>query len=109
MQLLHDFADTRAENVIARCPGLAERMRKAGIQMGSAAVDAVVSSVDASGEYSAEIVTLSLPAVSRDGQSAVMAADRVTAGEAGGGVIYHLRRRDDGGWRVVDWAGTWIS
>lgn len=108
-QLLSGLTEGYKKNLVSHCPVLVQRIKKAGTKVGGAAVDAIANSEDASGLYPAEIVSLSLPVVSKDGQSAVMIVDSVVGSEAGGGAIYYLRRGVDGDWQVVDWWGTWIS
>jgi hypothetical protein len=68
----------------------------------------IVGRVTPTDRYPQPIVSVSMPAISADGRSAVIATGDVCGILCGSGSLYHLRRGPKG-WQVARVTSTWIS
>lgn len=69
---------------------------------------AIVRRVTPADRYPQPILSVSMPAISADGRSAVIATGSVCGALCGQGSLYHLRRGPKG-WEVAGVTSTWIS
>jgi hypothetical protein len=109
LALLDDMKRGLGADVLARCPSLSRHLASKGVESGREAAARIGDRPLPDGLYAADIMNLSLPVLSADGGSALIATGVVSGPESGVGVIYHLRRDKSGRWAVVDWTGTWIA
>lgn len=104
--LVEQFASSR-RNAVSVCVSVRKWLAHHRVGFGKVAVKSV--RVNADDELSAGILTVGLPVVSDDGQTALVYLDSVWGGEAGGGHVYLYRRRERGIWEMVGQQELWIS
>lgn len=95
------------KSAISRCPAIRGLLTERHIPFGDEAMKTAMG--DKRAEYSASLESVSLPALSHDGQSALIATSWVKGATEGEGYIELMRRQPSGEWIVVSRAVTWVS
>ena len=96
-------------SALAVCLTLAAGLRSKGVRVGP---QAVARSLEAGGRsaYSPPVVGVSLPALSDDGNEALLESSYVFGIEgAGSGGLIYFRRDSSGKWSVVSTSQLWVS
>jgi hypothetical protein len=108
--LLEEFLGAPHRNAVEQCPSIRALLKAQGIRFGKRASAAAVSSQAARGVRARPLIfTVELPAVSGDGRDAVLSAAHSFGNLDGAGELLHLRRQDDGSWRVTGGVRLWVS
>ena len=106
--LLRQLSNNAGQNAITSCASVEAALDKRRIKYGDEAAADVAQSFTGS-SYKAELLSISLPLVSRDGKEAVLISSSATGPLAAGGFLEYLRRLPSGAWVVVSSAGLWVS
>lgn len=112
--MLTELAARKGKNALDACPNLGAELTRRGIAHQRDGKTYAYRSEDADGDgdadgYKYELVSVTLPVVSANGNEALVEASSIVGPEAGVGQIHHLRHRPLFGWRITDAVGTWIS
>lgn len=98
--LLSGMDTAGSTNAVNRCESVRKTLERQQVPFGLAATDAA-SRVGEDGLFAASIMTVSLPTVSEDGQSAILVVGRGAGPLVGGTTLHYVRRHPDGEWRFV--------
>jgi hypothetical protein len=96
-------------DAVSRCSSVRSWLSRHKIPHGGAAVEAVVARANEDDELPAGIFTVSLPAISADGQTALVYTSDTGGGEAGGGFALLYHRQADGTWKSEAQLRLWTS
>lgn len=93
------------QGAVSRCPTIRQLLQQQQVRYGR-----IPQSIPIQDDlYPADIEYVSLPAISEDGQSAVLAYSSISGPLAASGLLVHLVRQSDGQWRIVGQADLWVS
>jgi hypothetical protein len=95
-------------NAVRSCASIQRSLTARGRRFGPGAA-AWARRVRPGAHFRARIETVSLPAVSADGQHAVLVASNSRGGLDAGEVWVHMERGRDGRWRATGLTGLWVS
>ena len=95
-------------NAVPRCLSIRDWLKSRKIAFGKRAVSSVYAR-SVNDELPAGVFTVGLPAISSDGDVAVVYTSDTWGGEAGGGFAHLYRRQADGSWMLVTVRRLWIS
>ncbi|WP_428970075.1 hypothetical protein ACQR50_05180 [Sphingomonas sp. Xoc002] len=106
--LMRAFQQVGDRNAVSRCPSVRNILARNHIAYGGRAVSKVVkTSLDR--PFEAVVQTVSIPAVSSDGATAIIAYSQSMGSLDGTGNLYMLRRKPDGAWQIVAGSRLWIA
>lgn len=106
--LLGQLSNDAGQNAITSCASVRAILDRRRIRYGDKAADEAAQPSTGS-FYKAELLSISLPVVSRDGKKAVLVSSSASGPLAAGGFLKYLRRLPSGAWVVVSSAGLWVS
>jgi hypothetical protein len=99
---------SHAVSAVTACPDLRSYLVSKHVPFGRAAETHATRRLK-SGLFRQDVLSFSLPVVTADGREALANVSEVGAPLAGAGFVWHLRRDDNGVWKVTSTLGTWIS
>jgi hypothetical protein len=106
--LLRQLSNDTGQNAVVSCASVRKSLDRRHIRYGDSAADEAARTFTGS-SYRSEILSVSLPVISRDGKEALLTSSSVSGPLAAGGSLEYLRRQPSGGWAVVSSAELWVS